>query len=533
MKNPIAVFALSVLIFLCSPLSAKHTQENRTALQELDKVIQQKEKFQMQKEGMIEELKRELAQTSAPDRKYQLYASLFGAYLHYQADSALLYTDRQMEILPLLNRPELVNEVKINRATVMGVMGMYIEAFDQLKEIDPKRLCDWMLLSYYQTYRACYGWLADYTTNEMEKKKYLEKTNLYRDSISNAMSPESDRSIVEAEKQLSSGNADAALEILNSSLKNNRDESANVYTYFTLSETYKQKGDTDKEVYYLILTAIEDIKNATREYASLQKLAHLMYQQGDIGRAYKYLNCSMEDAVECNARLRFMEVTEFFPIIDKAYRIQEERERHISRIMLLCISILSFCLLVAIVFLYRWMRKLSAMRRNLSDANREMQAINEELKQMGKTKETYIARYLVRCVNYLYKLESYRRSLVKLAMSSNMENLFKAIKSEEFVQNERNEFYDEFDKSFLKLFPNFITSFNNLLVEDARIYPKSDELLTTELRIFALIRLGIVDSNKIAHFLGYSLATIYNYRSRLRNKAIGNKDTFEQDVMSL
>ena len=367
----------------------------------------------------------------------------------------------------------------------------------------------------------------------MEKKKYLEKTNLYRDSISNAMSPESDRSIVEAEKQLSSGNADAALEILNNSLKNNRDESANVYTYFTLSETYKQKGDTDKEVYYLILTAIEDIKNATREYASLQKLAHLMYQQGDIERAYKYLNCSMEDAVECNARLRFMEVTEFFPIIDKAYRIQEERERHISRIMLLCISILSFCLLVAIVFLYRWMRKLSAMRRNLSDANREMQAINEELKQMGKTKETYIARYLVRCVNYLYKLESYRRSLVKLAMSSNMENLFKAIKSEEFVQNERNEFYDEFDKSFLKLFPNFITSFNNLLVEDARIYPKSDELLTTELRIFALIRLGIVDSNKIAHFLGYSLATIYNYRSRLRNKAIGNKDTFEQDVMSL
>lgn len=173
------------------------------------------------------------------------------------------------------------------------------------------------------------------------------------------------------------------------------------------------------------------------------------------------------------------------------------------------------------------------MRRNLSDANREMQAINEELKQMGKTKETYIARYLVRCVNYLYMLESYRRSLVKLAMSSNMENLFKAIKSEEFVQNERNKFYDEFDKSFLKLFPIFITSFNNLLVEDARIYPKSDELLTTELRIFALIRLGMVDSNKIAHFLGYSLATIYNYRSRLRNKAIGNKDTFEQDVMSL
>ena len=153
-----------------------------------------------------------------------------------------------------------------------------------------------------------------------------------------------------------------------------------------------------------------------------------------------------------------------------------------------------------------------------------MSAVNKELEQTGKIKEVYIARYLDRCVNYLDKLETYRRSLAKLAMSSRIDELFKAIKSEQFIRDERNEFYNEFDKSFLKLFPHFITSFNNLLVE---------ELLTTELRIFALIRLGVVDSNKIAHFLGYSLATIYNYRSRMRNKAAGDKDRFEQDVMNL
>ena len=151
----------------------------------------------------------------------------------------------------------------------------------------------------------------------------------------------------------------------------------------------------------------------------------------------------------------------------------------------------------------------------------------------GKIKEVYIARYLDRCVNYLDKLETYRRSLAKLAMASRIEDLFKAIKSEQFIRDERDEFYNEFDRSFLKLFPNFISAFNNLLVEEGRVYPKSDELLTTELRIFALIRLGVVDSNKIAHFLGYSLATIYNYRSRMRNKAAGDKDMFEQNVMNL
>jgi hypothetical protein len=419
------------------------------------------------------------------------------------------------------------------RATVLGVMGMYIEAMKELESINSEKLDKQTLLSYYQTYRACYGWLADYTTNKEEKKKYLTKTDLYRDSIIGIMPPEINRTIVLAEKCIVTGKADTALVMLSDALKDAVDERQKVYIYYTLSEAYGMKGDMEKEVYYLILTAIADLESSVREYASLQKLAHLMYELGDVDRAYKYLSCSMEDAVACNARLRFFEVTEFFPIIDKAYKLKEEKERVVSQAMLVSVSLLSFFLLIAVFYLYRWMKKLSAMRRDLSLANKQMQAVNKELEQTGKIKEVYIARYLDRCVNYLDKLETYRRSLAKLAMASRIEDLFKAIKSEQFIRDERNEFYNEFDKSFLKLFPNFITAFNELLVEEGRIYPKSDELLTTELRIFALIRLGVIDSNKIAHFLGYSLATIYNYRSRMRNKAAGDKDRFEQDVMNL
>ena len=430
-------------------------------------------------------------------------------------------------------KSNLEYEIIINRATVMGVMGMYIEAIEQLERIDPKKLNEWTRLSYYQTYRACYGWLADYTTNKNEKEKYLKKTDLYRDSIIAAMPPEANKTIVLAEKCIMNGKADVAVDMLNNALKEIQDERQKVYIYYTLSEAYSMKKDIEKEVYYLILTAIADLETPVREYASLQKLAHLMYESGDIDRAYKYLSCSMEDAVACNARLRFIEVTEFFPIIDKAYKLKEEKERAVSRAMLISVSLLSLFLLIAIFYLYRWMKKLSVMRRNLSLANKQMSAVNAELEQTGKIKEVYIARYLDRCVNYLDKLETYRRSLAKLAMASRIEDLFKAIKSEQFIRDERDEFYNEFDRSFLKLFPNFISAFNNLLVEEGRVYPKSDELLTTELRIFALIRLGVVDSNKIAHFLGYSLATIYNYRSRMRNKAAGDKDMFEQNVMNL
>ena len=415
----------------------------------------------------------------------------------------------------------------------MGVMGMYNEALEQLRQINPQALELGPLNYYYRTFRAYYGWVADYTTNAEEKQKYLEKTDVYRDSILATARQGVDRDIILAKKYMVAGKPDSSLVILNGLLKKNPDERQKAYIYYTLSEVYDVTEDMDKQIYYLALTAVVDLQSATKEYASLQKLAQLMYEKGDIDRAYKYLNCSMEDAVSCNARLRFIEVTQFFPIIDKAYKLKEQRERQISRALLISVSLLSLFLIAAIFYLYRWMKKLSAMRRDLSQANKRLTDVNDELEQTGKIKEVYIARYLDRCVIYLDKLELYRRSLAKMAMASRIDDLFKAIKSEQFIRDERKDFYNEFDKSFLELFPHFIASFNKLLIEEGRIYPKSGELLTTELRIFALIRLGVTDSNKIAHFLGYSLATIYNYRSKIRNKAIGDKEQFEHDVMNL
>ena len=172
------------------------------------------------------------------------------------------------------------------------------------------------------------------------------------------------------------------------------------------------------------------------------------------------------------------------------------------------------------------------MRKELSVTNKQLQAINNELNQASKIKEEYIALYLNRCVIYLDKLDAYRRSLAKMAMASRLEDLFKTIKSEQFIRDERKNFYNEFDKSFLQLFPRFIESFNELMTEEGKLYPKSGEILSTELRIFALIRLGISDSSSIAQFLGYSLATVYSYRSKVKSKALG-KSTFEKQISSL
>ena len=505
-------------------------------LRKLDTVIENKQQNTLAKEAEIAELKNKLHSATTNREKFQICGDLFNAYLHFQADSSLYYINKRIHLLEKEGYDKQSTEMyvnRMNRAEVMGVMGMYNEALEELDSIDTRKLDADALEYYYRVCCACYGWMADYITSHEVKTKYRDKSNAYRDSILTIVSPSLDKDIVQAEKQLMMGKTNESIELLNSLLTKSPDRRQKAYIHYILSNAYEAKSDVDKQIHYLAQTAIIDLESSTREYASLQKLAQQLYNKGDIDRAYRYLNCSMDDAVACNASLRYIEVAQFYPIIDKAYTLKEERSNTIIKVMLLCVSLLSIFLIIAVFYLYRWMKKLSVMRLNLKQANNQLKFTNEELEQTGKIKEVYIARYLERCVSYLDKLEQYRRSLAKLAMASRIDDLYKAIKSEQFIRDERKTFYNEFDKSFLDLFPNFIESFNNLLQEDGQIHPKSNELLTTELRIFALIRLGVTDSNQIAHFLSYSLATIYNYRSKIRNRAKGDKDKFEEEVMKL
>lgn len=539
----ITTFALTLILFLSSVVVSSVTTAAQPApmpvdsvcaiLDVLDEAIARKHESHARKDARIADLRRRLALAADKLQQYALCKELSDEYLHYQADSAVYYLNRRATLLPLAGHPELHDEVAINSAAVLGVMGLYADALHLLQRVDAARLDTALRVTYYHACRMCYGWLADYTIEHRVKRKYLQQTDLYRDSILLTALRPLDRDIVRAEKAALGGQPDESVAILTRLMDETEDPEIQSYLNYTMYEAYVAKGDTARQAYYLARTALWDMDRAVREYASLHKLARLLYGWGDIDRAYAYLNCSMEDAVACHARLRSLEVTEVYPIIDRAYREKTAHERAVVTGLLLGISILALLLVGAVVYLYRWMKKLAAMRLDLYQTNRRLHAANLDLEQTGRIKEVYIARYLDRCVGYLDTLEQYRRSLEKLAMASKTDALFKAIRSDQFLRDERKAFYRDFDKSFLELFPRFIERFNNLLQEDGRITPKPGELLNTELRIFALIRLGVTDTNSIAHFLGYSLATVYNYRSKMRNKSVGDKEKFEQEVMGI
>ena len=544
MKKVILIF---VTIVLSGLLYAKDNKSTDALLREIDGIIKNRQTYGAEKEARIADLKKLLVEAASDEQRYGFCGRLFDEYRAYNLDSSFVYAQRKEELAHRLNKQDYLDDAAMNMAEVMGTTGMYKEALELLGKIDKKTLPDYLYAYYYHLYRTIYGLMGDYAVTEKAKKEYYRMTDLYRDSLLQINASDSlGHALVMADKCIVHARYDEAIDMLMEYYsKPSLDDHAQAMITYTISEGYRLKGDKQGQKHYLALSAIADLKSAVKEYVSLRKLASLVYEEGDIDRAYNYLKCSLEDATLCNARLRTLEISQVFPIIDQAYQLKTKRQQQEMKVSLICISLLSVFLLVAIFFVYKQMKKVAAARREVIDTNTLLQELNEELhdsnsqlKEMNHTlseanyiKEEYIGRYMDQCSTYLDKMDLYRRSLNKIAAAGRVEELYKAIKSSQFLDEELKEFYANFDMTFLQLFPNFVEEFNALLTEPMQ--PKPGELLNTELRIFALIRLGITDSTKIAQFLRYSVTTIYNYRTRVRNKALGERDEFETKVMQI
>lgn len=544
MKKVILIF---VTIVLSGLLYAKDNKSTDALLREIDGIIKNRQTYGAEKEARIADLKKLLVEAASDEQRYGFCGRLFDEYRAYNLDSSFVYAQRKEGLAHRLNKLDYLDDSAMNMAEVMGTTGMYKEALELLGKIDKKTLPDYLYGYYYHLYRTIYGLMGDYAVTEKAKKEYYRMTDLYRDSLLQINASDSlGHALVMADKCIVHARYDEAIDMLMEYYsKPSLDDHAQAMITYTISEGYRLKGDKQGQKHYLALSAIADLKSAVKEYVSLRKLASLVYEEGDIDRAYNYLKCSLEDATLCNARLRTLEISQVFPIIDQAYQLKTKRQQQEMKVSLICISLLSVFLLVAIFFVYKQMKKVAAARREVIDTNTLLQELNEELhdsnsqlKEMNHTlseanyiKEEYIGRYMDQCSTYLDKMDLYRRSLNKIAAAGRVEELYKAIKSSQFLDEELKEFYANFDVTFLQLFPSFVEDFNALLTEPMQ--PKPGELLNTELRIFALIRLGITDSTKIAQFLRYSVTTIYNYRTRVRNKAVGERDEFEAKVMQI
>jgi cell division protein FtsL len=543
------IFLLCLFSCLGISYAANHNVIDSLLLQ-LDQTIEKRPLYIMQKERYMGELKKQLRQASVDERRFALLGKLLDGYRSYNADSSLFIAKARYQLAIQMKKQEYINNARMNMAEIMGgVAGMYKESIDMMNTIRVSQLPEYLHPYYYHVYRISYGLMADYAITEQEKKNYTEITSHYRDSL--LLVNKNNHliyTIIQSDQYNVKGEYDRTIALLSYYMQHNLyDEHNLAILAYTLSESYRLKGDRLNEKKFLIISAIGDMKSAVREYVSLRKLAVLLYYEGDIDRAYSYLKLCMDDAVFCNARLRMLEILKIFPIINDTYQKKIEKQQRNMQVALISISILSLFLVLAVFYVYKQMKRVAAARREVMDVNIRLKELNDELNysnvqlkdanrsiaENSYLKEEYIGRYMDMCSIYLEKMDNYRRSLGKIASTGKVEELYKYIKSTKLIDEELSGFYENFDNTFLQLFPTFVEDFNMLLANGEQIHPRGNERMNTELRIFALIRLGITDSVKIAQFLRYSVTTIYNYRTKVRNKAKGDRELLEVEVLKI
>ena len=546
-KNCLLCF---LLFFSCHSALAGESLDS--LLNVLDKTIKEADTYVQIKENKLHELKKEARKTPPFSvERYHLNNDIYLEYKAYSSDSALHYLNENMLLARQLNDKERELKIQLELSYLLSSIGMYMEAADILNSIDRQTLPSSLLGHYYTCYEHVYSEAgAAQPRYKMFASRYAKLSHAYRDSMQVTLDPSSATYLWLRETQLrEAGKYNEALEFSDRRLAESSFGTPQyalvAYQRFRLFESM---GKKDEHLYYLVLSAISDVRSAIKEQSSLMVLAQELNSKGDLKRAYDYINFSWEISQFYKTRLRsWMNITPLSMINGNYQDIIKQQNRELL-IYITCVALLALLLVIALIYIYRQMKALSIAKKGLQEVNERLFSLNEELEEVNRhlrstnlelsesnlIKEAYIARFFKLCSVYVDRLQAYRKLVNKKLQRGQVAELLKMTHlSNDIVTVEVQELYANFDSAFLHLFPNFVESLNALLLPEEQIVLKPDELLNTELRIFALIRLGIKDSSQIAELLHYSVNTIYNYRSRVKTKARVSRDDFEDLVAKI
>ncbi len=561
----ILLLALPALAGFLLPVSA-HNSETETILQKLDAALEKSEEWEGVKRHRLSELHKKESQARTIEERYWSNKNLFDEYSVYNADSAMAYANRNHAIAISLGDNSRRIEWDINRSFILAVTGLLKEAQDVIDGIDPTEIPADLMADYYNQLAYLYSHYGQYLGQDLtgtvdyyiQSRAYQDSTLRhasaddpmylwYRGWVTLNASEEERRNMIEELK----ADVDSAA----------MDSRADAMKAYVLARLYERQNDRDNRIKYLAVSAICDAQIANKDIASLEELGKLMLAEDNIDRAYTYVNYCQQQAQSFHNRVRAFTLANLEKTIREEYGKRDVSQRMRLHVYLVILAVLSLVLIVAILIIVRKNKGLNESRTRLSrlneelktnvaeltvlresqdDTNRRLKEINTELsnvnfqlKESNLIKEEYVGQMFSICSDYINKLESFRKDVSRKLKTGQIEALRKTVDSSSMVQSELKEFYHSFDTIFLNLFPDFVKEFNKLLRPDEQIVLGEGELLNTPLRIYALVRLGITDSVKIAALLHCSAQTVYNNRFRIRNKACIPKEHFAETVRTL
>ena len=530
LRNSIRPIRLLLLLSGLLALASCRQDETQSLSEYLDYVIENKHIFEAEKEERISRLRNLLGVSNlTPEQEYEINTKLYEEFRKYKLDSAIRYVERNLEIARQLDNKRLTYLSNMYLAQLYSFSGMCVEANQILRSIRSSELPRDLLPVYYEANNRYFQHYATLSS----QRSHLHEMNIYRDSLMMVSDPGSFRYRIHLSyKLMGNGKMDEARAILDELLEEvGKDtplyaETAYAYGYF-----YRLNKDPEAGKKYVMLSAIAE------ECGEGERL--VPHAGSDVlrpGRPFTGFQVHAGGHRRCGIQQR---AVPHDPDVEVLFDHQLDLPGQGGQVQIL-ISVLSLFLVLLFIYVYQQIHKLYRIKEELSRTNGRLMQLNDELHEKNTQltdsniiKEQYIARFFDLCSMYIDKLEDYRKSLNKLAQNRQIDELYKQLKSTSMMENELDELYKNFDAIFLNLYPTFVADFNALLVEDERIVLKSEDLLNKELRIYALLRLGITDSVKIASFLRCSLSPVYNYRTKARNKAAISREDFEKMVMRI
>jgi hypothetical protein len=525
---------LLLLIFLGS--AAFCSDRTDSLITVLKAELARADRYDNPKAFRLQKMKAALART--PKFNYPvLYVAcnlIYEEYKSYKFDSAYVYTQKMLAISRAANDVPRQNESRIKLAFILISAGMFKETFDCLHEINTQALTPEAKQEYYSIKSRAYGDLADYNSGNDYAKADEAIASRYLDSAIAFSKPNSfERLINQGGRQVQRQELQQP-SIYYSDLLSHYPLTAHQRAMVAtgLSRFYYRPQDKEERIALLTIAAINDIRSSTKETLAIFRLGEELYQQGNVMDAYTFIQQAMNNAQFYGARLRTIKIGAVLPVIAAKRLIITENEK--KRFLIYLVSITALAIVISLIsfIVFNQLKRLRIKEKIIEDKNLQLEQINNRLVEDTRIKEEYIGNFFNIISEYISKLEKLKRSIERKLTTKKYDEILSTI-NEINIKKEREQLFYTFDHTFLKIFPNFIPVFNSLLKKEDQIWPKDHEVLNTDLRIFALIRLGIDNNQTIANILEYSVNTIYVYKMRVKAKAIVSSEQFDHAIMSI
>jgi len=503
-------------------------------LRVLDRAIGNRQKYTEKKERAIDSIKQRLDRGLSSEERFRLNGSLIAEYQSFKCDSALAYVARNIEMAKALGNVDGMDESRLKQAFVLSLSGLFAPALETLQSVDYQKLPRHLKVLYCWSRIRYNENLMKYMDSPAHEKLCLADNRTCRDSLMGLLGEGTDMYRYEEAFRLSAEGAYEASAAIRLRLFEKAVPHTHAYAMSAmgLASVHKELNNVEEEEHYLLLAAITDVRLAVKENEALLALAIYRHRKGDVGRAFNYIQASLEDANFYNSRFRNAVIARTYPIIEATYRAKIEEQKKNLRLYALAISMFVAVLATTLYFLHRQVRMVSMSRKKLGSINAQLLSANRKLDEANLIRERYIGYYISRCAAHLDRLDQYRKYVHRKIKAGQIESLKKLSASDLVLERDTQTLYRDFDETFFEVYPNFVEEFNALLRKEERYDLKKNQL-NTELRIFALMRLGITDVSQIASFLRYSTQTIYNYKSKVKGKALTDGDPFEERVKKI